>query len=44
MNDGVGGVLLPSLSRFYGVGDAILGLLFFVTSFGFFLSATLALR
>jgi fucose permease len=39
MNDGVGGVLLPSLSRFYGVGDAILGLLFFVTSFGFFLSA-----
>ncbi len=39
MNDGVGGVLLPSLSAFYGVGDAILGLLFFVTSFGYFLSA-----
>lgn len=39
MNDGVNGVLIPSLSTFYGVGDAVLGLLFFVTSFGYFLAA-----
>ncbi len=39
MNDGINGVLLPSLSTFYGVGDAVLGLLFFVASFGYFLAA-----
>lgn len=39
INDGVNGVLLPSLNAFYGVGYAILGLLFFVSSFGYFLSA-----
>ncbi len=39
INDGVNGVLLPSLNAFYGVGYAVLGLLFFVSSFGYFLSA-----
>lgn len=39
INDGVNGVLLPSLSAFYNVGYAVLGLLFFVSSFGYFLSA-----
>ena len=39
MNDGINGVLLPSLSAFYSVGDAVIGLLFFVSSFGYFLSA-----
>ncbi|MBA2681256.1 MAG: MFS transporter [Ktedonobacteraceae bacterium] len=38
-NDGVNGVLLPSLNAFYAVGYAVLGLLFFVSSFGYFLSA-----
>ncbi len=39
INDGIGGVLIPSLSAFYGVNDAVIGLLFFVASFGYFLSA-----
>ncbi len=39
INDGISGVLIPSLSAFYGVNDAVIGLLFFVASFGYFLSA-----
>ncbi len=38
-NGGANGVLLPSLSAFYHVGDAVIGLLFLVSSLGFFLSA-----
>jgi fucose permease len=36
---GASGVLLPSLSAFYHVNDAVLGTLFFVSSIGYFLSA-----
>src|SRR5437764_3778158 len=39
MNSGANGVLLPSLSAFYHVGDAVIGLLFLVSSLGYFLSA-----
>jgi fucose permease len=39
MNGGANGVLLPSLSAFYHVGDATIGLLFLVSSLGYFLSA-----
>jgi len=39
MNGGANGILLPSLSAFYSVGDAIIGLLFLVSSLGYFLSA-----
>jgi fucose permease len=39
MNGGANGVLLPSLSAFYHVGDAVIGLLFLVSSTGYFLSA-----
>src|SRR5436853_5006015 len=39
MNGGANGVLLPSLSAFYHVGDAVIGLLFLVSSLGYFLSA-----
>jgi fucose permease len=39
MNDGTNGVLIPSLRAFYGVNDAIVGLLFLFVSFGFFLAA-----
>ena len=39
MNSGASGVLLPSLRTYYNVGNAIIGLLFFVSSFGYFLSA-----
>ena len=39
LNGGANGVLLPSLSAFYHVGDATLGLLFLVSSLGYFLSA-----
>ena len=39
MGGGANGVLLPSLSAFYHVGDATLGLLFLVSSLGYFLSA-----
>src|SRR5947209_6670704 len=39
MNSGANGVLLPSLSAFYHVGDAVIGLLFLVSSAGYFLSA-----
>src|SRR5436853_2736749 len=39
MNGGANGVLLPSLSTFYHVGDAIIGLLFLISSLGYFLSA-----
>jgi len=38
-NGGANGVLLPSLSAFYHVGDAVIGLFFLVSSFGYFLSA-----
>src|SRR5712692_4734044 len=38
-NGGANGVLLPSLSAFYHVGDAVIGLLFLVSSLGYFLSA-----
>ena len=36
---GANGILLPSLGAFYHIGDAILGLLFLVSSLGYFLSA-----
>jgi fucose permease len=36
---GASGVLLPSLSTYYHVNDAVLGTLFFVSSLGYFLSA-----
>ncbi len=39
MNDGTNGVLIPSLKAFYGVNDAIIGLLFLFVSLGFFLAA-----
>ena len=39
LNGGANGVLLPSLSTFYHVGDATIGLLFLVSSLGYFLSA-----
>jgi fucose permease len=39
ISGGANGVLLPSLSAFYHVGDAVLGLLFLVSSLGYFLSA-----
>ena len=39
LNGGANGVLLPSLSAFYHVGDATIGLLFLVSSLGYFLSA-----
>ena len=39
LNSGANGVLLPSLSAFYHVGDAVIGLLFLVSSLGYFLSA-----
>ena len=39
INDGASGVLIPSLSAFYGVNYAVIGLLFFVLSFGYFLAA-----
>lgn len=39
LNSGANGVLLPSLSAFYHVGDAVIGLLFVVSSLGYFLSA-----
>src|SRR5437763_9107999 len=39
MNGGANGILLPSLSAFYHVGDAVIGLLFLVSSLGYFLSA-----
>jgi fucose permease len=39
ISSGANGVLLPSLSAFYHVGDAVLGLLFLVSSVGYFLSA-----
>lgn len=39
INGGANGVLLPSLSSYYHVNDAVLGLLFLVSSIGYFLSA-----
>lgn len=36
---GAYGVLLPSMSAFYHVGDAVIGVLFLVSSIGYFLSA-----
>jgi len=39
MVGGANGVLLPSLSAFYSVGDAVIGFLFLVSSLGYFLSA-----
>ena len=36
---GANGVLLPSISAYYHVGDATIGLLFLVSSLGYFLSA-----
>src|SRR5436309_874550 len=39
LNGGANGVLLPSMSEFYHVGDAIIGMLFLVSSLGYFLSA-----
>lgn len=39
ISGGANGVLLPSLSTFYHVGDATVGLLFLVSSLGYFLSA-----
>lgn len=39
INGGANGVLLPSLSAFYHIGDATIGLLFLVSSLGYFLSA-----
>jgi len=39
INGGANGILLPSLSAFYHVGDATIGLLFLVSSMGYFLSA-----
>jgi fucose permease len=39
VSGGANGVLLPSLSSYYHVGDAIIGLLFLVSSLGYFLSA-----
>lgn len=39
VSGGANGVLLPSLSGYYHVGDAIIGLLFLVSSLGYFLSA-----
>lgn len=36
---GANGVLLPSLSAFYHVGDGVIGLLFLLSSLGYFLSA-----
>ncbi len=39
LSGGANGVILPSLGTFYHVGDAVLGLLFLVSSIGYFLSA-----
>ena len=39
LSGGANGVILPSLGAFYHVGDAVIGLLFLVTSLGYFLSA-----
>lgn len=39
VSGGGSGVLLPSLTSFYHVGDAVIGLLFLVSSLGYFLSA-----
>ena len=39
INGGANGIILPSLSAFYHVGDATIGLLFLVSSMGYFLSA-----
>lgn len=39
LSGGATGVLLPSLSAFYHVGDAVIGLLFVVSSLGYFLSS-----
>ena len=39
LNGGANGILLPSLSAFYHVGDAVIGLLFLLSSCGYFLSA-----
>lgn len=39
MIGGANGILLPSLSSFYGVGDAVIGLLFLASSLGYFLAA-----
>lgn len=39
MVGGANGVLLPSLSAFYSVGDAVIGFFFLVSSLGYFLSA-----
>ncbi len=34
------GVILPSLSAYYGISKSIVGLIFFASAFGYFLSAT----
>ena len=39
LSGGANGVIIPSLSAFYHVGDAVIGLLFLVSSLGYFLSA-----
>lgn len=39
LNGGANGVILPGLGAFYHVGDAVIGLLFLVSSLGYFLSA-----
>lgn len=39
VNGGANGVILPSLGAFYHIGDAVVGLLFLVSSVGYFLSA-----
>ncbi len=39
VSGGGSGVLIPSMSGYYHVGDAIIGLLFLVSSLGYFLSA-----
>lgn len=39
LGSGTNGILIPSLSAYYHVGEGIIGLLFFVSSLGYFLSA-----
>ena len=39
LGGGANGVIIPSLSAFYHVGDAVIGLLFLLSSLGYFLSA-----
>ena len=39
INESANGVLLPSLTAFYGVNNAVIGVLFFISSAGYFLSA-----